>query len=150
MTKRKTFIDKVENVFNITAIRAILLVAFIVALFISGFLISTNFILIPLNNSQFEFYEKVARDVYEQNEQILLEVPEGVKITKTETSITVSSSDTKYTGEVVAKLKNGELIFTRSSGLSSSIKVGCAVGVIFILVGYLFASIFHGIYNTNR
>ena len=61
----------------------------VVALFITGYLLSWNFAKKPLNESQFDLYEKIAQDIYEQRDQSIVEAPDGVLVEKTATSITV-------------------------------------------------------------
>lgn len=117
----------------------------VVALFITGYLLSWNFAKKPLNESQFDLYEKIAQDIYEQRDQSIVEAPDGVLVEKTATSITVKSSF-GYTGKVEAKLRNGELVFTRTSGTAESVCMSTILGAAFVFIFilcYAFVSTIH-------
>lgn len=72
--------DKIINV---------ILIILAVTLFIAGYIVSANFFKKPLNKSQLDFYEEIAQDVYEHGDQIIVEAPNNVTISKTATTITI-------------------------------------------------------------
>lgn len=117
------------------AIKAAMGIIIAIMLFTSGFLISWNFMQKPLNDSQFKLCEQVVRDVYEQKgADIIVEAPEGYSIVITETTIKVGLKNKFYRGEVVAKLQNGELVFTRDMKTGGAIFVSIVMGILFVLI----------------
>lgn len=113
------------------------------AVFFAGYLFCANYLKKPLTASQLDFYQQVARDVYEHGDQIIVEAPDEVSISKTATTITVSPASEFYVGSVIAKLKDGELVFTRDAGNGGSIFMSILMGIIFccgymliIMIGY--------------
>ena len=116
--------DKIINV---------VLIVLAVALFIAGYIVSVNFFKKPLNESQLDFYEEIAQDVYEHDDQIIVEAPNNVTISKTATTITIKP-EFGFVGKVEAKLKNGELVFTRVAGTGESIFMSIFMGIAFVLM----------------
>ena len=112
MKQRKSIIEKVKQVYDQhkNAIQRIFVIVIGIALFATGFLISSNLLEKPISNSEFKFYEQVARDVYEQGDKAIYEVPDGVSLERTNTSITIFSAKKTVRGEVIATLQNGEIV----------------------------------------
>lgn len=127
----------------------VVLTVLAVALFIAGYIISANFFKKTLNESQLDFYEEVARDVYEHGDQIIVEAPNNVTISKTATTITIEP-EFGFVGKVEAKLKNGELVFTRVAGIGESIFMNILMGILFVLVYILFGSLIWKIYDKIK
>lgn len=139
MKQRKSFIEKLKQVYaqHTDAIQIAFLVIIGIALFASGYLFSSNLLEKPTSNSEFEFYEQVARDVYEQGDKAIYEVPDGVSLERTNTSITISSAKKTVRGKVIANLQNGELVFTRNAETGEAIFINILVGILFVLVSIL-------------
>lgn len=127
MEGRKDSIDEVVmrqvlDSFNLV-ITVIAVVGFLVTYFISMNCFK------PLNDDQFKQLEQVAREVYAQKENHILEVPEGICVREDQTTITVKYDAYKYQSKVIAELKNGELVMTRddeSDGKIASALLGVA------------------------
>lgn len=141
MKTRKKFTDNVRQMYaqHKDVIQNAGFAILLIAIFISGFLLSWNFMMKPLNDGEFELCEQVARDVYYQKWQALDEAPENVSVTTTSTTITVRLSDTAfrgYRGNVVAKLQNGELVITRNYETVYAIIVSIMTGILFIALLY--------------
>ena len=126
----------------------VVLIVLAVALFSTGYIISANFLKKPLNENQFDLYEKVAQDVYEHGNQIIVEAPNDVTISKTATTITVKPKF-GFAGKVEAKLKNGELVFTRFTEKGESIFFNILMGIEFVLVYILLVLIIWKIRDKN-
>ncbi len=128
----------VQKVFSLhkRAIKIIFMIITSVTLFISGYLVSSNLLTKQISDSEFEFYEQVARNVYEQGEKVIYEVPDGVILERTSTSITISSKGTNR-GKVTANLQSGELIFTRNEERGEAIAIGILSGILFVLISIL-------------
>lgn len=128
----------VQKVFSLhkRTIKIIFMIITSVTLFISGYLVSSNLLTKQISDSEFEFYEQVARNVYEQGEKVIYEVPDGVILERTSTSITISSKGTNR-GKVTAILQNGELIFTRNEERGEAIAIGILSGILFVLISIL-------------
>lgn len=128
----------VQKVFSLhkRTIKIIFMIITSVTLFISGYLVSSNLLTKQISDSEFEFYEQVARNVYEQGEKVIYEVPDGVTLERTSTSITISSKGTNR-GKVTANLQNGELIFTRNEERGEAIAIGILSGILFVLISIL-------------
>ena len=132
MKQRKAFIDKVY----LQHPKAIVIILSIV-FFVSGYWLTASTLTKPITNSEFEFYEQVARDVYEQGNKAIYEVPNGVLLVKTNTSITISNDGIRR-GQVVATLQNGELVCTRDLQTAYAIIVNSLCGIIFSMPGTIF------------
>lgn len=117
-------------------VKSVFIVIICIALFISGYVLSSNLLAKQISDSEFEFYEQIARDVYEQGERAIYEVPDGVNLERTSTSITISSKGTNH-GKVIASLQNGELIFTHDKEIGETIAVGILTGILFVLISVL-------------
>jgi len=128
----------VQKVFSLhkRTIKIIFMIITSVTLFISGYLVSSNLLTKQISDSEFEFYEQVASNVYEQGEKVIYEVPDGVTLERTSTSITISSKGTNR-GKVTANLQNGELIFTRNEERGEAIAIGILSGILFVLISIL-------------
>ena len=136
MKTRRKFIDNVKQVYaqHTDAIQITGALMFLIVLFISGFLVSWNCIEIPLNDSQFEFCEQVARDVYAQEGQGIVEAPEDVTVSKTTSTITVEPTNFTHRGKVTAKLQNGELVMTRDFATVKSVLLSTILSIFFVFV----------------
>ena len=136
MKQRKSFIEKLKQVYaqHTDAIQFAFMVIMGIALFASGYLFSSNLLEKPTSNSEFEFYEQVARDVYKQGDKAIYEVPDGVSLERTNTSITISSAKETVRGKIIANLQNGELVFTRNAETGKAIFINILVGILFVLV----------------
>ena len=148
MKERKTlkeFHSQHKNAINIIAILVILVL--VIALFICGYLVSWNFMEKPLNNSQFELCEQVARDVYAQKENVIVESPEEVSVSMTSTTITVQLTNSLYRGKVNARLQNGELVMTRDMETGEAVFVSILMGLLFVLIIILIALVALVIYE---
>lgn len=128
------------------AIKIAIFAILAIALFIGGYLVSWNFRVKPLNDSQFEIYEQVARDVYDQKENVMVEAPKESYVSITATTITVEAT-CPYRGEVIARLQNGKLAMTRNmktgEAVFTSIVTGTAFVLVFALVTIVIDSIIH-------
>lgn len=128
----------IQKVFSLHkgAIKIIFMIIISVTLFISGYLVSSNLLTKQISDSEFELYEQLARNVYEQGEKVIYEVPDGVILERTSTSITISSKGTNR-GKVTANLQDGELIFTRNEERGEAIAIGILSGILFVLISIL-------------
>ena len=113
-----------------------------IALFIGGFLV---FWKKPMSDSQFEICEQIARDVYEQKGQVIVEVPEDFSVSMTATTITVIPPEEFGRGKVDAYMYNGELVVKRSLETGSTVTQSIAMGIVFFCFGALTAWIGYGI-----
>ena len=132
MKQRKSFIDKLY-----LQHKKVILIILSIALFVGGYLASVNTLYKPISDSQFEFYEQVACDVYEQGNKAIYEVPDGVSLERTSTSITISSANRTYRGKVIANLQNGELVYTRKPETGFVIFASSLIGAMFVCIGVL-------------
>ena len=139
MKQRKVFIEKVKQWYaqHKDAIEIIFRVVIGIAIFTSGYLVSANLLKKPISNREFELYEQMARSVYEQREQSIYEVPKGIHLDKTATSIIISSDKVTVRGKVIANLQNGELVFTRKSETGEAIVINSLIGFLFVLVSLI-------------
>lgn len=148
MKTRRKFIDKVKQHTKAIQITGVLMLLVIV--FILGFFVSWNFMKIPLPDSQFELYEQVARDVYAQEGQVIVEVPEDVIVSKTTTTITVESASLRYRGKVIAKLKDGKLVMTQYLETGETVALSILMGIAFVCVFIILFMIADKIYKDIR
>ena len=128
MKKRKSFIEKIEQVCEqhmSSTIIAFSVIIFIV-LFGSGYMFSSNFLQKPTSDSEFELYEQGDKTIYE--------VPEGVFLERTDTSIIISSTKKTVRGKVIANLQNGELVLTHNEESIEAISNNIFAGIFFIFV----------------
>lgn len=134
MKKRKSFIEKIEQVCeqHISSTIIAFSVIIVIVLFGSGYMFSSNVLQKPTSDSEFELYEQVARDVYEQGDKTIYEVPEGVSLERTDTSIIISSAKKTVRGKVIANLQNGELVLTRNEESIDAISNNILAGIFFI------------------
>lgn len=100
-----------------------------------GVIISAEYISPYLEEEQFDFYEKIACAVYEQGNQVIIEVPKGVSVKKDLTSITVGPENKP--GKIVAKLENGKLVFEEHSGFGLALFIAIFIGLAFVIF-YIF------------
>lgn len=129
MKQQKSFI-KNQNCVSLQRKKAvIILLTFCIVSFASGYIISSNVLLKPINNSLFEFYEQVARDVYEQQDKAIVYVPVGVSFEGADTSFTISSADKNFRGKVIANSQNDELVLTRDTEMGKAIFLNSLFGV---------------------
>ncbi len=128
MKKRKTLKEVYSQ--HEAAIQIAILVILEIALFIGGYLVSWNFMVKPLNDSQFELYEQVAREVYAQKEMVIVEAPEDFSVSMTATTITVQPTNSR-SGKVIAKLQNGELVMTRDKETGEAVFISICMGLLF-------------------
>lgn len=87
---------------------------------------SSNFLQKPTSDSEFELYEQGDKTIYE--------VPEGVSLERTDTSIIISSAKKTVQGKVIANLQNGELVLTRNEESIEAISNNIFAGIFFIFV----------------
>lgn len=111
--------------------------------FIFGFIISNQFIFIEMNEQEYKMCEEAAYDIYNQMSEhpLLYEVPDHVKVSISNTEITVSAF--LKGGKVIASLENNELVVKRDS-----MKGLCLFED--ILMGLLFICIFGLIYSSYK
>lgn len=135
MKERRTFIGKVKQVIeqHMNTTEATILVVLVIVLFIAGFLVSWKLLNKPLSTNQFEVCEQIARYVYDQKENIIVELPEGFSVSTTEKTIKVRLNSGTHRGKVIAKLQKGELEMTRDREIGSAILDSIVMGLIFIL-----------------
>lgn len=110
---------------------------FAIAFFIGGYLFSWNFMKKTLDDRKFELCEQVARDVYAQRENVIVEVPEDFYVSMTTTTITVKWDDNLYRGKVIARLQNGELVIMRDMETGEAIFLSILMGILFVLMTIL-------------
>ena len=106
-----------------------------IAVFTGGYYFSNHFIVKTVTDSEFELYEQVAYDVYNQfGEKALYEIPEGVTLEKNDTSIIVSSNDPITFGKVIAMKQDGDLILERDLEVNERANINTFMGIIFAFV----------------
>ena len=98
-------------------------VLFVIAAIILTSFVCYNILQKPTSDKEFDIYEQVARSVYEQGEQLIYDVPEGIILRKNDTCLIISSSKKNRTGKLIAEVHNGELVFTRKSGNVRSVAI---------------------------
>ena len=85
-------------------------------LYVCGYCFAAHFCVKPITNKEFELYEQVASDFYNQLGKVsLYELPDGVDLKRTDTKIIVSSTEKTKFGEVIAKMKDEKLVLERDS-----------------------------------
>ncbi len=91
------------------------LVFSIIAVFIGFYLLSSRTIFKPSTKKQLDFYEEVARNVYEQNEEAINKVIDKVSITRGKNTINVSDNYQHgiTSGRVVLIINNDGIIIER-------------------------------------
>lgn len=145
MKERKTLKEIYSQ--HVNAINLII----IIALFISGYLISWNFMMKPLNDSQFELCEQVARDVYaHQRENFIVEAPEDISVSINATTITVQLADSLHRGKVIAKLQNGELVMKRDMETGEAVLTSIGMGLLVLILAFLILVIVVISYETIK
>jgi len=132
MKQRNLFIDK----FYLQHKNMIWIISNIVLL-VCGFWVTFNIMNNPISDRKFAFYEQVAYDVYKQGCKAIYEVPDEVSLERTSTSISISSANSKYLGKVIAKLKNGELVYIRESEKEKAIILSSLIGMLCACIGNL-------------
>lgn len=148
MEERKTLKEVYSQ--HEDAIQAAILVILEIAFFIGGYLVSWNFIEKPLNDSQFELCEQVARDVYAQKGNVIVEAPEDFSVSMTTTTITVRSANNQYRGYVIAKLQNGELVMTRNMETGKAVFFSILMGMLFVALTIIIFIAAEGIYKKIK
>ena len=84
------------------------------------------------SDREFKVYEHVVRDFYNQlGKDSLYETPEGVEVIRTDTEIIVFSSEKSKYGEVIAKMKDGNLMIEREFQSEDRIVMNILIGIIF-------------------
>lgn len=137
--KLKKIYSQDKNTIQIAKI-AIISAIFIITFFISGYLVSWNFANKLLNDRQFELCEQVARNVYAQKGNVIVEgniivkASEDFSVSMTTTTITVQLDDILYRGKVISKLQNGELVMTRDIEDEKAVLSSIFIGILFVLV----------------
>ena len=104
---------------QLCAIRNILIAISCIVIFAGGYNFATDFIGKKMTDTEFKMYEQVAHDFYGQiGNTVLIEIPEGVAIEKTDTYIRVYPEDEKgrYEG-ILAKQHNGKLVCERYTNI---------------------------------
>lgn len=152
MKERRTFICKVKQVNeqHMNTTEATILVVLVIVLFIAGFLVSWKLLNKPLSTNQFEVCEQIARYVYDQKENIIVELPEGFSVSTTEKTIKVRLNSGTHRGKVIAKLQKGELEMTRDREIGLAIIESIAMGFIFILAPLFIILILKNIYEKMK
>ena len=145
MKKRKTLKQLYKQ--HEDAIQIAVLVIIAIAIFSAGFLVCWNFMKKPLSENQFEMCEQIARDVYEQKGQVIVEAPEDFSVSISTTTITVKSANTFFRGKVLASLQNGELVMTRHLEQGDAIFLSILMGILFICVSFLILCLGDTIYK---
>lgn len=135
MKKRKTLKELYNE--HEDGIQIFVIVTIAIALFVGGFLVGWNFMEKPMSDSQFEMCEQIARDVYEQKGQVIVEAPEDFSVSMTTTTITVKSAEASVRGKVDASLHNGELVMERSLETGEAVFISILMGILFFLLGAL-------------
>lgn len=115
-------------------ISRILAICAVIVLFIGGYLFNWNFFEKSLSDRQFELCEQIARDVYAQKGNVIVEAPEDFSVSIGTTTITVRVDDIQYRGRVIAKLENGELVMTRNNENGVAVIMSILMGLIFVYV----------------
>lgn len=147
MEERKTFSNKVKQVYGEHE-KAILKVIVII-LFIVGYLVSWNFLKKPLSEGQFEQCEQVAREVYEQKGNVIVEAPDDYYVSIDTTKITVGLNNSFYRGKVIARLQDGKLVMTRNMEIGETIFCSILIGILFVLITAYIALIISAIYERK-
>ena len=125
-------------------------ISIFVILFIAGYLVSWIFLSKPLNNSQLELCEQVARDVYTQKGNAVVETLDNFSVSMTTTAITVQSANLLNRGKVIAKKQNGELVITQDMETGKAVFISILMGIEFVLVPDLIFSCAYAISKKIR
>lgn len=112
-------------------------IAIMVLAFIIGYMACWTLLMRPMNDEQFAMCEQVAKDVYNQSGQTIIEAPEDVYVNVTSTTITVGLQSVTYRGEVIAKLQNGELVLTRNMQTARAVFLSILIGIICFLISVI-------------
>ena len=120
-----------------------------IALFIIGYYISWNYIEKPMNDAQFRACEQVAKSVYEQNSNMIVEVPEGFYVSIDTTSISVKLDSQVYRGKVVGKLQNGEFVTIKDYQINEGVSISILMGLLFILGLFLIVVFYYAVIKKN-
>ncbi len=147
MKERKTLKEGSSQ--HIGAIKLVILVILAIAVFIGGYFVSWNFMNKPLNDSQFKLYKQVARYVYAQKENVIVEEPEVFYVRMTTNTITVQA-DNNQRGMVIAKLQNGELVTTQNIETGDAVVSSILMGVSFVIVAIFIGVAAYGIYGIYK
>ncbi len=152
MKKWEDFTDKAKEVYkkHTDAILKIVVISLAIVMAIAGYLISWNVMIKPLNDNQFELCEQVARDVYAQTGNLIVEVPQDFSVDITETTIEIKYNNTLYRGKVIAKLQNAELVMTRDMEVVPFVSLSVLVALLFALVTVLIVAIINAIYQKIK
>lgn len=126
-------------------IRKLKKVLFSFTLYFIGAFISWNFVLVPMNEDEFELCEQVAMDMNAIIPNLIGSASFCIQVTKdfsahvdlSSKSIEVSSTHPFHYGKVVAKLKNGEPVIERKMQVCFTLVVNIIFGILFFLVSDL-------------
>lgn len=142
MNNKKNFTQK-EHLQYDSAIKTILVVFLGAMLFVCGYLASTKLLTRQISADEYNRYEQIAYSVYEQGDVAIYEVPDGVTLEKSDTSITISSAKKTECGKVVASVQNGKLVFAHDKEEGRTIAVGMLAGILFVLIWVLIWTVYH-------
>lgn len=145
---KKGALSKVKNV--VWRYQPIISCLIIIVLFLVGYKVSDEFIMKPHTNEELKYCEEVAKTIYEQRDEYIIEIPEDIVFTKTDTSINVHKR--WRSGEIIATLENGELVYERNSHMGTRIFINFCLGALFMLVTILIVRIIlklDSIYRNN-
>lgn len=154
MNQLKHFIERVKREYarnKKAVIKKIFLVIIGIAIFVSGYLLSSNFLEMPISNCEFEFYEQVAADLYNKGYVAIQEVAqEELSIKITNTSIIISSTNSAGRGKVIANFQSGELVITRDAEIPEAIFVNTVMGLLWVFVFTLTNMLVQDIYKDIK
>lgn len=106
--------------------------------FCGGYYISGNILTKTISNKEFEMYEQVAQNYYDQfKKSTIVEIPKGVVVKKTDTCIIVYHNHNEpiyKLGRVIATLQNGKLVFERDNEVNRQIKMNVIMGTLFAVI----------------
>lgn len=139
--KERKFFNRIRIVlFN--QLKKVTSVAIAIAIYLVGYLISWNFLQIPLNDTQFELCEQLAIDMSENIPNLIGSSTFCIQVTDdfyayvnmSSRSIKVFSAHPFHYGKVVAKLKGGKPIPKREMQYAKRILISSIIGLILFLI----------------
>lgn len=124
--------ERVKNALESNTFLGIIVIIFGISMTIVYFSIPS------LSNEEFKECEKVARDIYNQQNSLIVEVPEQYTVEIVgETIIKVKTKSVITTGYVEAYLSDGELIYDRIDNVYGKAMLALVAGALVAFVCYL-------------
>lgn len=113
----------------------------LIVFFVVGYIVSFFTMTHPLNVNEYQMCEKIAIDIYEQKEDVITNIPDGIIITMKANEITVRKSGFNY-GVVKGTIEDDFLTLDRDREIPQIIGINISIAILTSLM-YLIISAIH-------